>query len=28
LHRVADGTHWLVHEQPEWVAQTIGNWLG
>ena len=27
LHRVHDGTHWLVHEQPEWVAQTIGNWL-
>jgi pimeloyl-ACP methyl ester carboxylesterase len=27
LHRVADGTHWLVHEQPDWVAQTIGNWL-
>ena len=27
LHRVADGTHWLVHEQPEWVAKTIGNWL-
>ena len=27
LHRVADGTHWLVHEQPDWVAQTIGTWL-
>lgn len=27
LLRVADGTHWLVHEQPDWVAQSIGNWL-
>jgi pimeloyl-ACP methyl ester carboxylesterase len=27
LHKVAEGTHWLVHEQPDWVAQTIGNWL-
>lgn len=27
LHKVDEGTHWLVHEQPDWVAQTIGNWL-
>ncbi|MSQ65982.1 MAG: alpha/beta hydrolase [Limnohabitans sp.] len=27
LHRIADGTHWLVHEQPALVSSIIGNWI-
>jgi pimeloyl-ACP methyl ester carboxylesterase len=27
LHKVADGTHWLVHEQPALVASLLGNFL-
>jgi epoxide hydrolase 4 len=27
LHRVNEGTHWLVHEQPQLVIQIIGNWI-
>jgi len=27
LHRIADGSHWLVHEQPAAVTQIIGNWI-
>ena len=28
LHRVPDATHWIIHEQPELVAQTIGQFIG
>jgi pimeloyl-ACP methyl ester carboxylesterase len=27
LHKVADGTHWLVHEQPALVAGLLGDFL-
>ena len=27
LHRIADGSHWLVHEQPSLVSGIIGNWI-
>jgi pimeloyl-ACP methyl ester carboxylesterase len=27
LERIEEGTHWLVHEQPERVAQLIQTWL-
>jgi len=27
LHRIADGSHWLVHEQPALVSSFIGNWI-
>jgi len=27
LHRIADGSHWLVHEQPALVSCFIGNWI-
>ena len=27
LRRVADASHWIVHEQPEWVAQQLGEFL-
>ena len=27
LHRVEEGTHWLVHEQPELVIEIIRNWI-
>ena len=27
LHRVDEGTHWLLHEQPARVAQLIEDWL-
>ena len=27
LERIEEGTHWLVHEQPERVARLIQNWL-
>ena len=27
LQRIEEGTHWLVHEQPERVAQLIQTWL-
>jgi hypothetical protein len=27
LHKVADGTHWLVHEQPALVASLLGDFL-
>ena len=27
LHRIADGSHWLVHEQPALVSGIIGNWI-
>ena len=27
LHKLADGSHWLIHEQPEVVRQIIGNWI-
>ena len=27
LHRIADGSHWLVHEQPSLVSSIIGNWI-
>jgi len=27
LHRIPDGSHWLLHEQPEVVRQIIGNWI-
>jgi hypothetical protein len=23
----AGASHWIVHEQPDWVAQTISNFL-
>jgi len=28
LERIEEGTHWLVHEQPQRVAQLIQDWLG
>jgi len=27
LHKVDEGTHWLVHEQPDLVIEFIGNWI-
>jgi pimeloyl-ACP methyl ester carboxylesterase len=27
LHKIEEGTHWLVHEQPKRVAQLIQGWL-
>ena len=27
LHTVADGSHWLVHEQAGEVSRIIGNWI-
>ena len=27
LHRIEEGTHWLVHEQPQRVAQLMQAWL-
>jgi pimeloyl-ACP methyl ester carboxylesterase len=27
LHRIEEGTHWLVHEQPTRVAQLMQDWL-
>jgi pimeloyl-ACP methyl ester carboxylesterase len=27
LHTIADGSHWLVHEQPDKLCQIIGNWI-
>ena len=27
LHRVADGTHWLVHEQPQLVARYLEDFF-
>jgi len=27
LHKIDEGTHWLVHEQPELVIEIIGNWI-
>ena len=27
LRRVADASHWIVHEQPDWVAQQLGDFL-
>jgi pimeloyl-ACP methyl ester carboxylesterase len=27
VHTIADGSHWLVHEQPDKLCQIIGNWI-
>jgi len=27
LHKIAEGTHWLVHEQPGRVAELMQTWM-
>jgi pimeloyl-ACP methyl ester carboxylesterase len=27
VRRVADASHWLVHEKPKFVSETIREWL-
>jgi pimeloyl-ACP methyl ester carboxylesterase len=28
VHRVADASHWIIHEQPALVAQLLAGFLG